>query len=108
MLSKGVFLLHNNARPRTCRTTRELTESFDREVLNHAPYSPNPSPSDFHLFRYLKHSIGRKRFSDNEKVKADVNSWLSDKAADFFEEGFYLLVLRYDKCINKLGNYAAK
>ncbi|GFX17434.1 hypothetical protein TNCV_1494481 [Trichonephila clavipes] len=46
-----------------------------------------------YLFQYLKHSIGGKRFSDNEEVKASVNSWLSDQAADLFEEGFQNLVL---------------
>ncbi|GFX95216.1 histone-lysine N-methyltransferase SETMAR [Trichonephila clavipes] len=60
-------------------------------LLDHAPYNPDLAPSDFHLFRYLKH--GAKRFSDNEEVKAAVNSWLSDQAVDFFEEGFQNLVL---------------
>ncbi|GFV65052.1 hypothetical protein TNCV_4670831 [Trichonephila clavipes] len=43
---------------------------------------------------YLKHSLGGKRFSDNEEVKDVMNSWLSDQAADFFEEGFQNFVLR--------------
>ncbi|GFY09069.1 mariner Mos1 transposase [Trichonephila clavipes] len=85
MLSKGVLLLHDNARP---RTTRELIESLGWEVLDHAPYSPDLAQSDFHLFRYLKYSLGGKRFNDNDEVKAVVNSWLSDQAADFFEESF--------------------
>ncbi|GFY03410.1 hypothetical protein TNCV_1173671 [Trichonephila clavipes] len=42
----------------------------------------------------------RKHFSDNEKVKAAVNPWLFNQVADFFEEGFQNLILRYDKCIN--------
>ncbi|GFU28676.1 hypothetical protein TNCV_468691 [Trichonephila clavipes] len=46
----------------------------------------------FSPFRYLKHS--GKGFSDNGEVKAAVNCWLSDQAADFFEEGFQNLVLR--------------
>ncbi|GFS78563.1 histone-lysine N-methyltransferase SETMAR [Trichonephila clavipes] len=88
MLSKGILLLHDNARPHTSRTIRELLKSFDWEVLDHAPYSSYFAPSDFLLFRYLKHSLGGKRFSDNEEVKAAVNSWLSDQAADLFEKGF--------------------
>ncbi|GFX26467.1 uncharacterized protein TNCV_950651 [Trichonephila clavipes] len=67
MLSKGVLLLHDNAKTHTSRTTRELIESFGWEVLDHAPYNPNLSPRDFYLFRYLKHSLGGKRFSDNEE-----------------------------------------
>ncbi|GFX19766.1 mariner Mos1 transposase [Trichonephila clavipes] len=105
---KRFFLLHDNVRPHTSRTTRELIESFGWVVLDHAPYSPDVAPGDFHIFRYLKHSLCGKHFSDNEEVKATVNSWLSDQAADFFDESFQNLVLRYDKCINELSNYVEK
>ncbi|GFV78110.1 mariner Mos1 transposase [Trichonephila clavipes] len=108
MLSKGVLLLHDNARPHTSRMTQELIESFGWEVLNHAPHSPNFAPGDFHLFRYLKYSLGAKRFNDNEEAKAAFNSWLSDQVVEFFDDGFQNLVLRYDKCINKLDNYVEK
>ncbi|GFW35448.1 mariner Mos1 transposase [Trichonephila clavipes] len=76
-LSKGVLLLHDNARPHTPRTTQELIQSFCWEVLDHAPYNLDLSPSDLHFFRYLKHSLGGKRFSDTEELNAAVNSWLS-------------------------------
>ncbi|GFW49432.1 histone-lysine N-methyltransferase SETMAR [Trichonephila clavipes] len=91
MISKGVLLLHDNARPRTSRMTRELIESFGWDILDHAPYSPDLAPNYFPLFRYLKHSLGGKYFSDNEKVKAVVN-WLSNQVADFFEEDFQHLI----------------
>ncbi|GFU67289.1 uncharacterized protein TNCV_3556151 [Trichonephila clavipes] len=78
MLSKGVLLLHDNARPLPPRTTRELIQSFGWEVLNHAPYSPDLAPREFHLFQYLIYSLGGKPFSDNEEMKAAVNSWLSN------------------------------
>ncbi|GFV72423.1 histone-lysine N-methyltransferase SETMAR [Trichonephila clavipes] len=88
--------------------TRELIKCFGWEVLDHAPYSPSLAPSNFHLSRYFKHSLGGKRFSDSEEVKAAVNSCLSNQVADFFEEGFQNLILRYDKRINKLVNYVEK
>ncbi|GFX26602.1 mariner Mos1 transposase [Trichonephila clavipes] len=103
MVSKGVLLLHDNARSRTSRKIRELIESFGWEVLKHAPYSPDLAPNDWSTF-----SSTSNVFSDNEEVKVVVNSWLSNQAADFFEEGFQNLVLRYDKYINKLGNYVEK
>ncbi|GFY19732.1 HTH_48 domain-containing protein [Trichonephila clavipes] len=84
-LPKGVFLLHDNPRS---RTAGELIESFDLEILDHAPYSPDLAPSDFRLFLFFKHSLGGKHFSDSEEVKPTVNSWLFDQAVDFFEEGF--------------------
>ncbi|GFW21209.1 histone-lysine N-methyltransferase SETMAR [Trichonephila clavipes] len=86
-LSKGVLLLNDNERVHTSRATWDLIESFGWDALDHAPYRPDLTPRDFHHFRYLKHNLGGKHFSDNEEVQAAVNSWLSDQAADFFEEG---------------------
>jgi hypothetical protein len=37
-----------------------------------------------------------------------MNSWLSEQAASFYEEIILKLFERYDKCLNKLGNYAKK
>ncbi|GFT98408.1 hypothetical protein TNCV_4625571 [Trichonephila clavipes] len=72
--------------------------------------APDLAPGDFHLFRYLKRSLGGKRFSDYEEKKVAVNSWLSDKAADFFDEGFQNLVLsdwRMVTCQARLGDDSA-
>ncbi|GFT86118.1 histone-lysine N-methyltransferase SETMAR [Trichonephila clavipes] len=84
MLSKCVLLHQDNSRPHTSRTTRDLIESLGCEVLDNVPYISDLAPSDFHLFLYLKHSLGGKRFSKYEEVKAAVNFWLSDQAVDFF------------------------
>ncbi|GFW78263.1 uncharacterized protein TNCV_137321 [Trichonephila clavipes] len=77
-------------------------------ALDKALCSPDLAPSDSQLFWYLKHSLCWKRFRDDEEGKAAVNPWLSDQVDDFFEEGFQNLVLMYNKCINKLRNYAEK
>ncbi|GFX95023.1 hypothetical protein TNCV_3046551 [Trichonephila clavipes] len=47
--------------------------------------------------KYLKHTLGGKRFSDNEKVKVAVKSWLSNQAADLFEERFQNLIIRIEE-----------
>ncbi|GFU67385.1 histone-lysine N-methyltransferase SETMAR [Trichonephila clavipes] len=56
MLSKGVLLLNDNARPHAFQITRKLIESFGWEVLDHAPYIPDRTPINFHLVQYLKQS----------------------------------------------------
>jgi hypothetical protein len=48
-----VVLLHDNARPNTAARTRALLEHFIWELFDHAPYSPDLAPSDYHLFTYL-------------------------------------------------------
>ncbi|GFV88195.1 histone-lysine N-methyltransferase SETMAR [Trichonephila clavipes] len=107
-LSRGVLLLHDNARPHTSHMTRKLIEYFGWNVLDHAPYSPDHAPNDFNLFWYLKHSLGGTRFCDNGEVKVAVNSSLSNQATYLFEEGFQYLVLSNYKCIDKLGNNVEK
>ncbi|GFW30405.1 hypothetical protein TNCV_453431 [Trichonephila clavipes] len=69
----------------------------------HPPYSPDFSPSDFHLFRYLKEFLGGKRFDTADEVKEEVQDWLSSQAADVYNLGIQKLVERYDKCLNKYG-----
>ncbi|GFX03569.1 transposase [Trichonephila clavipes] len=56
MLTNGVHLLHDNARPHTALVTKALLKQFKLEVFDHPPYS-SVVPSDFHLFRYLRSHI---------------------------------------------------
>uniref|UniRef100_A0A1B6MRN8 Histone-lysine N-methyltransferase SETMAR n=1 Tax=Graphocephala atropunctata TaxID=36148 RepID=A0A1B6MRN8_9HEMI len=66
------------------------------------------APSDFHLFRYLKEFLGGERFDTDDEVKEAVKDWLSSHVADFYHIGIQKLVERYDKCLNKNGNYIKK
>lgn len=45
--------------------------------------------------------------SDDE-LKANVNGWLSDQAAAFFDEGIGKLLPGYDKCLNRNSDYVEK
>ena len=51
MLSDGIILLHDNARPHTANLARDKLQRFGWETLQHPPYSPDLSPCDFHIFR---------------------------------------------------------
>ncbi|XP_067123351.1 histone-lysine N-methyltransferase SETMAR-like [Centruroides vittatus] len=93
LLSSGVMLLHDNARPHSAQT-QGLISSFGWEQLDHPPYSPDLAPSDFHLFRYLKEFLGGQQFNDDEEVKTAVMDWAS-QAADFFKVGIQKIVERY-------------
>jgi histone-lysine N-methyltransferase SETMAR len=71
MLSKGVTLLHDNARPHASRQTQHLLKQFGWTVMPHPPYSPDLAPSDYHLFPYLKEHLGGQRFSTDDEVKEE-------------------------------------
>src|SRR5258705_10551213 len=69
---------------------------------------PIKNPADHHLFLHLKKHLGGQRHDDDDEVKTSVVQWLSNQAADFYEDGIQKLVVRYDKCLNTGGNYVEK
>ncbi|GFW50357.1 histone-lysine N-methyltransferase SETMAR [Trichonephila clavipes] len=103
MLTNGVRLLHDNARPHTALVSKALLKQFKREVLDHPPYSPDLAPSDFHLFRYLKSHLGGKSFHDDEEIKDEVEMWFRQQAATFYDCGIQKLVHRLNKCLDNGG-----
>jgi hypothetical protein len=104
MLTEGVVLLHDNARPHTTAHTNALIKLFNWEIFDH-PYSPDLAPSDYHLFTKVKVSLATQRFNTNEELMNGVNIWLHNLAAPFFDKGQQILMSRYDKCLNVDGNY---
>ena len=53
-LTKGIVLLHDNARPHTAARTSTLLSEIGWEVFDHPPYSSDLAPNDFHLFAKMK------------------------------------------------------
>jgi hypothetical protein len=55
MLTSGVMLLRDNARPHanTAAPTRTLLGHFNWELFDRAPYDPDLAQSDYHLSTYL-------------------------------------------------------
>uniref|UniRef100_A0A0A9Y740 Histone-lysine N-methyltransferase SETMAR n=1 Tax=Lygus hesperus TaxID=30085 RepID=A0A0A9Y740_LYGHE len=72
LLRKGILLLHDNARPQSAHQTQQHVNSFNLDVLNHPPYSPDLAQSDFHLFPKLTGHLGSKNFRMDSELKAVV------------------------------------
>ena len=108
LLSRGVILLHDNARPHSAARTIEALQQMKFEVMEHPPYSPDLAPSDFHLFGPLKEELRGRHFSSDQEVKDAVHQWLSSQPKSFFSEGINALVRRWTKCIERQGDYIEK
>jgi hypothetical protein len=50
IFTKGVVLLHDNARPHTAARTNASIKLFNWEIFDHLSYSSNLVLSDYHLF----------------------------------------------------------
>ena len=82
LLSTGVLLQHDNARPHTVRSTVAAIQDLSFECLAHPPYSPDLAPSDFHVFGPLKEVMGSKSFRSDEEVQQAVHECLRSQPKD--------------------------
>jgi histone-lysine N-methyltransferase SETMAR len=105
MFTKGVALLHDNARPHTAVRTNALIKLFKWQIFDHPSYSADLAPTDYRLFTKMKVYLGTLRFHTKEELMNGVNNWLHNLAALFFDEGLQKLVSRFDKCLNVDVNY---
>ena len=53
-IRRGIMLHQDNAPVHTSRVAKDAVRECGYELLPHPPYSPDPAPSDFHLFPRLK------------------------------------------------------
>jgi len=107
MLSRGLCLLHDIARPHSAHVTTALLEKFKWDLLDNPPYSPELAPSDFHLFLHLKKHLDGKMFDDDDEVQ-EVMTWSKGQVADFYDSWIQELVPRLNKCLDNDGDYVEK
>ncbi|UYV71399.1 SETMAR [Cordylochernes scorpioides] len=50
---KGPILLHDNTIPHVSMITRQKLNELGHGTLDHPPFSPDLSPTDYHFFRHL-------------------------------------------------------
>jgi histone-lysine N-methyltransferase SETMAR len=86
----------------------ETLSKLKWEVMEHPAHSPDLAPSDFHLFGPLKEALEGRRFRCDEDVKNAVHQWLRAQPKTFYYDGIKQLVGRWEKCVEKQGDYVEK
>ena len=94
-----------HAKPHTARITALKLEELKLEVLPHPPYSPDLAPTDFHFFRNLSNFLVGKKFDSLLGVENAFQDLVESCSPSFFTSGFEQLPLKWQKCINNMGNY---
>ncbi|XP_035230245.1 histone-lysine N-methyltransferase SETMAR-like [Stegodyphus dumicola] len=69
MMTSGIGLIHDNARPQSTRVTQQLLQQFEWDIFENPPYSPDLAPSDFNLFPELKQWLEGQHFQNDVELK---------------------------------------
>ena len=68
----GVHILQDNASSHKCEVVKSFLPSEKVKVLNHPPYSPDPSPCDFFLFPWLKKMLSGNKYTSRSSLDSAI------------------------------------
>uniref|UniRef100_A0A5S6QGN5 Tc1-like transposase DDE domain-containing protein n=1 Tax=Trichuris muris TaxID=70415 RepID=A0A5S6QGN5_TRIMR len=95
---KGPILLHDNARPHVSKIVAQKLAELRYETLSHPPYSPDLSPTDYHLFKHLELFLRGKTFPNGEAAKQAFRNFINSRSPHFYISGIQKLVSRWRRC----------
>jgi histone-lysine N-methyltransferase SETMAR len=102
MLTNGVVMHHDNARPHIAVATVETIRKLKSELLLYSVYSPDLILSDYHICGPLENALRGRRFADGEKVKDAVHTCLRSQPKTFFADGITKYVDRSNGRVKEL------
>uniref|UniRef100_A0A0N5CA24 DDE_3 domain-containing protein n=1 Tax=Strongyloides papillosus TaxID=174720 RepID=A0A0N5CA24_STREA len=73
------ILLHDNAKPHVSKTTVQKLKELECETLAHPAYSPDLSPTDYHLFKEVEPHLRQKKFTKSDDLKNDILEFLNSR-----------------------------
>ena len=104
---RNFIILHDNARPHAARLTSEAIAKMGWEVLPHPSYSPDLAPFDYHLFGFVKDQL-RGQHETTEAIQKAVRQCLRMAGTEFYRRGIFKLPERWEKCVQRSGDYVEK
>ena len=102
---RGLIFHQDNVRPHRYLVTRKKLLELGWEVMPHPPYSPRLASSDYHLFRSLQNHLNEKTFDSNKAVKNELIQFFASKNQTLYESEIMKLTEKWQKVIEKNGQY---
>jgi hypothetical protein len=96
---KDVLLLHDNARPHTALQTREAMAKVGCTVLPHSAHSPDPPPSDHHMFGPVSDALRGHHFADDNELKQSFRDVLLSRGREFHNTGIQRLTQHWQSVL---------
>ena len=70
--------------------------------------SPDLAPSDYHLFGFVKNQMRGQHYETNDTLQTAVHQGLRAAGMEFYRKGIFKLPERWEKCVQKSGDYVEK
>jgi hypothetical protein len=100
---RNIIILHDNA-----HLASEAIAKMGWEVLPHPSYSPDLAPSDYHPFVFVKNQLRGQCFETREAIQKAVHQCLRMAGTEFYRRGIFKLPERWEKCVQRSGDYVEK
>jgi len=78
------MFLHDDAPAHWALATQKKLAYLGFQCLDHSLYSPNPVPSDYHLFPGMNKQLKVRHFSSDAEVIPSAETWLDGQPSNFF------------------------
>ena len=105
LLQRRPLILHDNASSHKCEVVTSLLASYNWDVLEHPPYSPDMSPPDYDLFPKLKEHLRGTRYESLEELEAACAAQVRRINSCCLATGVTMLPSRWQLVIKKQGHY---
>ena len=80
-----------------------MLQKLGPEILPHLPYSPDLSPTDYHLFKHLNNSLKGKCFHNQQETENAFQEFIKSGSMDFYTTLINKLISHWQKCIDCNG-----
>ena len=90
------------------RQEKRKTLGYMDTILLHPPYSPDITPSDYHLLGSMYEGLRGKHYSSDKEVKSVVKRCLKEKSTELYGAGIHALIRRWNIAIERNGDYVEK
>ena len=90
---KGPILLYINAWPHASQPTLQTLNELSYEILPLLPYSPDLSPTDYHLSKLLENFLQGKYFHNQQDAENAFQMFIESWNMDFYATGINLFFI---------------
>ncbi len=103
LLSRKMYLLYDNVKPRATHLVRFLLKNFKWKMLKPSPYLPDLAPGDYYLFARPRKALRGQWFATRKEIVVAVKCILRNLDGRCYQDRLRSSCLSSMQCLQKMG-----